>query len=333
MTTYIIRRLLQSVLIMIGLAVLFFALLRLSPQGPCDGYREAGGLNAQNKINACMLRYGLNDPLPVQFVKWLGNVAHGDLGVTKEGLPVGPAILARIPATVILVGSAYLLQLLIALPLGILGALKRYSFFDQLLTFLSYIFLSTPTFWLGLIGILIFAVFLGVLPAAGIGSIYLPAFGTHGYWVAFTQHPFTVIGDLLYHLILPACILAIVGIGADSRFMRASMLDVINQDYVRTARAKGLPRRVVILKHALRNALLPIVTNVGLFLPTLVSGAVITEGIFGWPGLGQMFIDALGNQSYATLQALLLISAMATLLANLLTDLTYAWVDPRIKFD
>ncbi len=333
MTTYTLRRLMQSGLIMIGLAVLFFTLLHLSPQGPCDGYREAGGLNAQSRIQACLLRYGLNDPLPVQFLKWLSNVAHGDLGVTRDGLPVGPAIVARIPATVILVGTGYLLQLLVGLPLGILGALKRYTFFDQLLTLCSYVFLSTPTFWLSLVGILIFSVFLGLVPPTGISSVYLPAFGTSDYWIAFTQQPLTIIGDVLHHLILPASVLAIVGIGSDSRFMRASMLDVLGQDYMRTARAKGLPRRVIVVKHALRNALLPIVTNVGLFLPSLVGGAVITEGIFGWPGLGQLFITALSNQNYATLQALLLLSAVATLLANLLADLTYAWIDPRITYD
>lgn len=332
MAGYITRRLAQSALILVGLALLFFVLLRLSPQGPCDVYRQVGGLDAQAKVQACQARYGLTQPLPVQFVAWLGNTVHGNLGLTRDGLPVGPSILARLPATVLLVGTGYLLQLLVGLPLGVLGALKRYSFFDQALTLLSYVFLSTPTFWLALVGILIFSVFLGLTPPTGISSVYLPAFGTADYWTALSQQPLTVVGDLLRHLILPASVLAVVGIGTDSRFMRASMLDVITQDYIRTARAKGLPPRVVVVKHALRNALLPIVTNIGLFLPSLVGGAIITEGIFGWPGLGQMFITALTNQNYATLQALLLLSALATLLANLLTDLAYAWVDPRIAY-
>jgi peptide/nickel transport system permease protein len=141
------------------------------------------------------------------------------------------------------------------------------------------------------------------------------------------------VSDLLWHVVLPGLTLAIIGIGGDSRFMRASMLDVINQDFVRTARAKGLPRSKVVLKHALRNALLPIITNVGLFIPTLVSGAVITETIFGWPGMGKYFIDALGNHDTNTLQAVLLLSALMVLVGNLLADLMYAWADPRIRYD
>ena len=172
-------------------------------------------------------------------------------------------------------------------------------------------------------------------PASGFRRDFVryPAFGTAEYWAALQQQPLPVIGDFLHHLITPACVLAIVGIGADSRFMRGSLLDVINQDYIRTARAKGLPQRTVIVKHAMRNALLPIVTNIGFFLPALVGGAIITEGIFSWPGIGLLFIHSLQTQSYNTLQALLMISALAVLLANLLTDLAYAWVDPRIRYD
>ncbi len=212
--------------------------------------------------------------------------------------------------------------------------MKRYTLVDQVLTIFSYIWLSTPTFWLGVVGMLIFAVKLAWVPPGSIVNYSLyPAFGTAEYWQQLQQTPLPVIADFLRHLILPAAVLAIVGIGVDSRFMRASMLDVINQDYIRTARAKGLSKGTVIFKHALRNALLPIVTNVGLFLPTLVGGAIITEGIFSWPGLGLLFITSLHQQSYSTLQALLMLSAVAVLVANLLTDLVYAVVDPRIRYD
>ncbi len=333
MGTYVGRRLLQAVIIFFGLAVFFFFLLHISPQGPCEVIRESGGINIEQKYHACVLRYGLDKPLPVQFFAWAGNVLHGDFGLTQDGEPVGSAILARLPATLLLGGISYLIQEIIALPLGILGALKRYTFIDQILTFFSYIWLSTPTFWLGVVSILIFAVKLNWVPPTGIVDfVRYPAFGTADYLTALQQNPLPLIGDFLHHLIMPAMVLAIVGIGGDSRFMRASMLDVINQDYIRTARAKGLTRRVVIYKHALRNALLPVVTIIGATLPALLGGAIITEGIFSWPGLGLLFIHALQTQSYNTLQALLLIGALAVLVANILTDVAYAVVDPRIRY-
>ena len=333
MGTYIARRLLQAGIIFLGLTVFFFFLLHISPQDPCESIRESSGLNVEQKYHACILRYGLDKPLPIQFFAWAGNVSHGDFGLTQEGEDVGSAILNRLPATLLLGGISYLIQEIIALPLGILGALKRYTFIDQALTFFSYIWLSTPTFWLGVVAILIFAVKLNWVPPTGIVDfVRYPAFGTHDYWVALQQQPLPVIGDFLHHLIMPAIVLAIVGIGGDSRFMRASMLDVINQDYIRTARAKGLPRRSVIYKHALRNALLPVVTIVGSTIPLLIGGAIITEGIFSWPGIGLLFIHSLQTQNYNTLQALLLILALAVLVGNVITDVAYAVVDPRIRY-
>jgi peptide/nickel transport system permease protein len=334
MGTYIARRLLHAAIIMVGLAVCLFFLVHLSPQGPCDAIREAGGQNAEGAFQACVLRYGLDKPLPVQFVAWATNVLHGDFGLTADGQEVGSAILERLPATVLLVGTALLLQLALALPLGILGALQRYTWADQVLTLGAYVFLSTPTFWLGVLAILIFAVDLNWVPPTGIVDITrFPAFGTEAYWLALQQQPLAVLGDLLHHLLLPACVFAVVGIGTESRYMRAGMLDVLHREYIRTARAKGLPRRVVIYKHALRNAVLPVVTNVGLSLPRLVAGSIIIESVFSWPGLGLLFFHALTEQSYATLQALLLLSALAVLLGNLVTDLAYAAIDPRIRYD
>ncbi|HKO24747.1 MAG TPA: ABC transporter permease, partial [Chloroflexota bacterium] len=219
-------------------------------------------------------------------------------------------------------------------PLGMLGALKRYSLYDQLLTVFSYVGFAMPTFWLALMLILVFAIALPWFPPGGIiNPSFTVSFGTGDYWPWLASHPLTAIGDLLWHLTLPALTLAIIGIAVDSRFMRASMLDVIHQDFMRTARAKGLPRYKVVLKHALRNALLPIITNVGLFIGTIVGGAVITETIFGWPGMGQYFITALNNSDYNALQTVLLLTALTVLLGNLMADLTYAWVDPRIRYD
>ncbi len=334
MGTYIARRLLHAAVIMLGLAVFFFVLVHVSPQGPCDAIRAGDAQNAEGEFQACLLRYGPNKPLPVQFFYWASNVLHGDFGLTADGQEVGSAILARLPATVLLIGTALLLQLAIALPLGILGALQRYTWGDQVLTLVAYVFLSTPTFWLGILAILVFAVDLNWVPPTGIVDIVrFPAFGTEAYWHALLHQPLAVIGDLLHHLILPACVYAIVGIGSESRYMRASLLDVLHREYIRTARAKGLPRRVVIYKHALRNAVLPVVTNVGLSLPRLVAGSIIVESVFSWPGLGLLYYHSLTEQSYATLQALLLLSALAVLLGNLVTDLAYAAIDPRIRYD
>jgi peptide/nickel transport system permease protein len=192
-----------------------------------------------------------------------------------------------------------------------------------------------PSFWLAGVLILVFAVNLGVFPAGGIvgDTTNIPSFNGPGYWSYFIHNPWHAGTDFLQHLVLPGAVLAIIGIANDSRFMRASMLEVINQDFIRTARAKGLSRRVVVFKHALRNALLPIITNVALTVPSLLGGAIITETIFGWPGMGQLFIQSIGAKNYPILQALLMIGALGVLVGNLLGDLTYAWVDPRIRYD
>lgn len=337
MLTFITRRLIQSLIILIGLSFFFFFLLHIAPGGPCDALQAAGATQSQvERYHACVTRLGLSDPIPVQYVTWVSHVIRGDFGVSiGEGRSVGDEIISRIPATLLLAGISYLFQELVAIPLGIFAALRRYSFFDSLFTVFSYIGLSMPTFWLSGIVILIFAVHFGIFPAGGIvgDTANIPTFNGPGYWAYFVHHPWHAGTDFLSHLILPALVLAIVGIATDSRFMRASMLDVINQDYVRTARAKGLSPRVVVLKHALRNALMPIITNVALALPGLLGGAIITETIFGWPGMGQLFAHALNGSDYPVLQALLMIGAAGVLVGNLLGDLAYAWVDPRIRYD
>jgi peptide/nickel transport system permease protein len=337
MTTYIARRLIQSIFILFGLSIFFFGLLHLSPGGPCDAYATAGATQAiLARYHGCVVRLGLNQPVVVQYFTWLSNVARGDFGVSQiDGASVGGTIVTRIPATLLLGGVAYLITEMIALPLGIFAALKRYSFFDSLFTIFSYIGLSMPSFWLAGILILVFAVNMGVLPAGGIigDTANIPTFNGPGYWGYVLHNPWHAGTDLLQHLILPAATLAIIGIATDSRFMRASMLEVINQDYIRTARAKGLSHRVVVFKHTLRNALLPIITNIALTIPTLLGGAIITETIFGWPGMGLLFIQSLEAKNYPIVQALLMIGALGVLIGNLLGDLTYAWVDPRIQYD
>jgi peptide/nickel transport system permease protein len=248
--------------------------------------------------------------------------------------PVNKVIFARLPATVLLMTVAYLLTELLAIPAGILAALKRYSFFDQFVTFFAYVGNSMPTFWLGLMMLMVFGVFLQILPSSGVIDIRVTGapFLTPEYNQWFGQNPVTGVIDVAKHIILPATTLAIVGVAADSRFVRASMLDAIHQDFVRTARAKGVPERTVILKHTLRNALLPVITNIALELPILFSGAVVTERIFTWPGMGQLFFQALEGYDYPLMMGILFISGLLVIFFNVLADFAYAIADPRISY-
>ncbi len=333
MGTYIVRRLLQAVFILFGLSIVFFVILHITPGGPCAAF-EGQSAKGEAQAHACILRLGLDKPLIVQYFSQMGLYAHGDLGTSvTAGSSVASVIAQKLPSTILLIGLAYTLQQMIALPLGIFAALKQYTFFDQVFTVLSYIGLSMPVFWLGLVLIFFFAVKLNWLPAGRVEDVTIPVFWSHEWFVQLGQNPGLLLGDLAKHLIMPVFVLMIVGIAVDSRFMRGSMLEVIRQDYIRTAKAKGLSRRAVIFKHAFRNALLPIITNIGLFLPTLLGGAVIDETIFSWGGLGYQYITAITEQDYPIIQALSMVSALAVLIANLLTDLAYAWVDPRIRFD
>jgi peptide/nickel transport system permease protein len=332
MGTYILRRLIQAVFILVGLSVVFFVILHITPGGPCAAF-EGGGIAAAAKQQACVTRLGLDRPLVAQYFSQMGVYLHGDLGQSVSGDSVSAVIAQKLPATVLLMGSSYIIQQMIALPLGVFTALKQYTFFDQAFTFLSYVGLSMPTFWLGLILIFVFAVQFNVLPAGRVEDVTIPIFWSHDWFVMLQHQPGLLLGDLLRHLLLPMTVLMVTGIAGDSRFMRGSMLEVIRQDYIRTARAKGLSPRVVIFKHAFRNALLPIITNIGLYLPALLGGAIITETIFSWGGLGYYYITAITSSDYPVIQALSMIGALAVLLANLLTDLAYAWVDPRIRFD
>jgi peptide/nickel transport system permease protein len=262
-------------------------------------------------------------------------VLHGDFGVSVDsGEPVGPRIARAALPTLILAGFAFVIWIAIAILIGVYAAVKRYSLFDQLATIFAYVGFAMPTFWLGIMLIFIFGgPGLNILPAGGMTTTRAsPAFGSNEYWAYFGQHTFDALFDIGKHLILPVFTLVVVNIAGDSRFVRASMLEALSQDYVRTAKAKGLPSRTVTFKHALRNALLPVVTNVGLEIPFLFTGAIVTETIFSWPGIGKLTIDSTRAFDYPTLMGLLLITSILVVLANLIADVMYAFVDPRIKF-
>jgi peptide/nickel transport system permease protein len=328
------RRFLQTIPTMVIISAILFLGMQAVPGGPLQAFALNPHMSQAAK-QAIIHRWGLDQPAYIQYVLWLKSMLTGDWQTSFFlNRPVKEIIGNRLPATMILMITSYVFQEIIALPAGLLAALRRYSFFDQFVTFFSYVGYSMPTFWLGLMLLLIFAVEFPIFPVSGIidlrvtGAPFLTA--QYGDW--FHAHPIDGLLDIAHHVILPATTIAIVGIAGDSRFMRASMLDAIHQDYIRTARAKGLPERVVVLKHALRNALLPVITQITLTLPGLFSGAVVTEAIFSWPGMGQLFFQALAAYDYPLLMGIMVVSAGLVVVFNFIADIAYAWIDPRISY-
>jgi peptide/nickel transport system permease protein len=368
---FIIRRLLGLVPLFIGVIIISFALMQAAPGGPETAILGQQRRLTQAQIDDWLNRWCLQREddifaIAVEFGGWSGilncendgfdrllspqggpnflpaflgggdnGLLHGDLGNSiNTARPVGDMIGERVPGTLILTVTALVLWVTVAIGIGVYAAVRRYSVFDHTATFFSYVFYSLPTFWLGLMLIFLFGPLLGWLPTGGVVNARdWPAFGSVQFWGAVGGRPWDAFTDIGRHLILPVVTLVAVNIAADSRFVRASMLETLNQDYVRTARAKGLSSRSVIGKHAFRNALLPLVTNVALNLPFLFSGAVVTETIFSWPGMGRLFIEALGDRDYFLLMGIILVTSMIILLANLLADVVYAVVDPRIRYD
>ena len=316
MGRYAARRLLQSIPLLVGVTLLSFVLMKSAPGGPLSIYLESSETDPAD-IARMREQLGLDDPLPIQYAKWVANLARGDWGnsfVTNE--PVLDRIAQRLPNTLYLMGVAYLLALLIAIPVGVLSAVRQYSAFDYLATAGAFFGLSMPVFWFGLLMILLFAVQLGWLPTSGMATI---------------GAPFDV-ADRIRHLIMPASVLALVFSGSYTRFIRSAMLEVVHQDYIRTARAKGLRERLILARHAFKNASLPFVTLLALDIPDLFTGAVVTETIFAWPGMGRLYIDAISRLDYTVLMAILTVSAALLIVSNLLADLLYAYLDPRIRY-
>src|SRR5712692_3041847 len=317
MGRYVTRRLLQALPLLFAISVASFAILKATPGGPLAAYEGNPDFTEQDRLRL-EHAFGLDRPLPIQYISWLGSFLTGDWGYGfASHQPVLLLIGERLPATLYLMGTVFVVVLLLAIPIGVLTALRQYSVFDHVVTGTTFTFLSTPTFWLGLLLIILFGLQLHWLP---LGGIQTPG----------TDHPDPM--DRLRHLILPVATIALVQIGAHTRYLRASMLETIGQDYMRTARAKGLRERVVILRHALKNAAIPLVTIIALDLPELFVGALVTEQIFGWPGMGRLFWDSATRSDYPVLQGILAVSSSLIVLANLLADVTYAWLDPRIRF-
>lgn len=324
MFNYALRRVLQSIPILFILSVLLFTLVRAAPGGPlATAYRNPNVTKEQ--IELLKKQLGLDQPLPIQYARWLGDMLRGEMGDSiKFRRPVSEMIAERIPNTLILIGVSFIVTLLIALPVGIISARKPYSLFDYTATSLTFIGQSVPVYWLGLALILVFYV---ALQNPFTGKPLFPAGGMR------TIGGEQSISDLAWHLVLPVVALSASWAAWYSRFLRSSLLDVQHEDYVRTAKAKGASDRTVYYKHALRNAILPLVTLIALDLPSLFAGALFIETIFSWPGMGRLFWDAARGRDYPVLLAVVMIEAVLIIFCNILADLFYGVLDPRVKYD
>jgi peptide/nickel transport system permease protein len=315
-TTYILRRLVLMIPVAFLVTIGVFALARLSPADPVLVF--AGEERDPAALAAIRKDLGLDQPVPVQYVAWLTRAVQGDLGRSFQNKQkVSEAIIERLPATFELGLAALTISITFALVVGILSAVKRNSVVDLLSSSVTLMGVSFPSFFLGIVLILLFAY---VIP----GRIFPP-----GGYVPLT----TDAGENLRRLVLPAVTLATASLAVNLRQVRSSLLDVFGQEYVRTARAKGLRERTVIVRHALKNALIPVVTLVGIQIGAIIEGAVITETIFSWPGVGRLVVQAIPSNDYPVVQGVVLVSAVSFMLSTLLVDVLYAWIDPRISYD
>ncbi|HLA28712.1 MAG TPA: ABC transporter permease [Syntrophales bacterium] len=322
MMEYTVKRLIFMIPLLLGITIICFVVMHLAPGAPTDLETQMNPRVSAEMKERLRAMYDLDKPLPQQYLIWLNKLVRLDLGVSfsSDRRPVADKILERLPITIALNILSMILILMVAIPIGVLSAVHQNSFFDRITGVFVFIGFAIPTFWLALLLMILFGVQLGWLPISGIRSLnyeYLP--------------PGAIFIDLIKHLIMPVLLSAFGGLAGFSRYMRANMLEVIRQDYITTARAKGLSERLVIYKHALRNALLPLVTILGLSVPGLIGGSVIFETIFAIPGMGQLFYMSVMARDYPTIMGILFIGAVLTLLGNLLADLSYALVDPRIR--
>ena len=315
MLVFVVRRVLQAIPLLIGISLAGFVLLRLAPGGPMAVYAQN-----PNMTEADMRRIerilGLDQPVHMQYLKWATGMASGELGFSyRTGRPVGEIIRERVPATLQLMGIAYAIAIVLGLVTGIVSAIRRRSVFDYVATTGAMIGLSVPTFWFGLVVIIVFAGGLRWIPSGGMATLGMP----FSLW------------DRFIHLIGPALVLGLWMTATWSRYARSSVLEVVGQDYIRTARAKGLRERTILLRHTLRNALIPLITLGGLEFRNLFGGALVTETVFSWPGVGRLYLDSLNYQDYSVILGLLLVTSVMVIAGSLLADVLYAVADPRIR--
>jgi peptide/nickel transport system permease protein len=314
---YIVRRLLTSVVVLVGISIALFGLLQLMPGDPADMMLNPLAFQGDRTAALEQLRHslGLDKPIPVQYFAWMGQLLHGNLGYSYvDNRPVGTVILGRLGPTLLLMGTGLLIAIVIGVPTGIIAALRRNTAVDYSATFVSLLAISVPSFFIALVAIYVFALKLGWFPPGGLHTT-----GVSGF------------GDLAKHLALPALILGFAWAGPYVRYARSSMLDVLNQDYLTTARSKGLSSGTIVRQHALPNALIPLVTVVALQIPVLVGGTVVLEQIFAIPGVGQLVLNSIQAKDYPVVLAFVMMVAVLVLLCNLLADVAYAIIDPRIR--
>lgn len=316
MKRYILKRLMIAVPVLFMVSIFSFIIINLAPGNPVDLYVAPDATAEQ--IEATKTALGLDQPLPVQYIKWITNLLQGNLGFSySTRQPVAAILFSRVSPTLQLMGISLVVGYLVAIPLGIYSAVKKNTWVDYLITSNSFLGVSVPNFFLGLGLIYIFSLQLAWLPTGG-----MQVLGGDGGVL-----------ERIQHLILPVIVLATSISGNMIRYVRSSMIDVLGENYLRTATAKGLKARDILTKHGLRNALIPIITIIGMDIPKLIGGAVVTEQIFQWPGLGQLMITSINSRDYPVLMAITLLSAVAVMVANISTDILYAVVDPRIKYD
>ncbi|PUU91024.1 MULTISPECIES: ABC transporter permease [Halanaerobium] len=334
MINYIIKRLLALIPILIGVAVIVFLIVHLIPGDPAQ--TMLGERATDEALQRLREQMGLNDPLPVQFWRYVKDLLRGDLGRSiMSNNPVSAELAQRFPATLELSFFAMIFAVVVGIPAGIFASINQNSWFDNLSMLIALMGVSMPIFWLGLMFIWLFAVELGWFPPSsriGVGLDFTPI--TNLYVIdSIIQLNFNALKDILHHLVLPAVALGTIPMAIIARMTRSSMLEVLRKDFIRTAYAKGLKRKIVIFKHALKNAMVPIITVVGLQFGVLLGGAVMTETIFSWPGLGKYLVDAIYARDFPIVQGGILFFAGVFVIVNLIVDLSYALVDPRIQYE
>lgn len=315
MFRYMAKRFLQGIVLLVVVSVVMFVIIRMAPGGPAVLLQQD---ITQEMADTMARELGLDRPIAVQYLDWASNLLKGNMGQSLSlKRPVGELIRARMGATLWLAGLALLLALGLAIPLGVISAVRRYSIFDYLATAIAFFGISVPVFWFGLMLIILFSVVLQWLPSGGMYTI---------------GADFSAV-DRLKHAIMPAIVLSSASMAQLARYTRSSMLSALREDFTRTARSKGLSERLVVYKHALRNALIPVVTMLGVLIPRLVSGAAITESIFSWPGMGRLAVDAAFQRDYPVIMALTLLVSLVVIVAGQVVDFIYVIIDPRIKYD
>ena len=318
MTAYIIRRLIQAIFIVILLTLIVFFVMHMLPGDPVLVYISGETLNSYTPEQVAAIRheFGLDKPIAMQYISWLSDVFRGDLGRSIiYRTPVTLELAAALPKTIYMGTLAFILSILLGIPLGIVAAVRRGKLADTLSTLLANIGVTAPVFWVGIILVLIFGLYLRWFPVQGFTS------------------PFVNFGKSLSSIVLPVACLTLYPMASIARQTRSAMLEVINQDYIRTAWSKGLPERVIVIKHALKNGVIPVITLIGLNVRQIIGGQVLIEKVFNIPGIGRLSIDALFNHDYAIVQGVILVTAIVVVLANLIVDLSYGWIDPRIRYD